>query len=323
MSSKEPDAIFRAWFVFERQINHKRQGNSMKIQNVVRGLVLLVVFAFVLGACEKPVPHNWNAPPVLVQHYTSPGLTPYIYEWSNMPDLVLYADGRVIVTDEGHSGVKWTRAVNEARLSNSQVCAILYQIEANGFFDFKEINYHEPEDVYDFLTTFITVNAWKSNSVSAYALNYALHPDENTAKETVPSALADTYNLLLEFAPENPTPYQPERIALLITSFEPSQAAPLWPLESPSLKSMAADRDNYGNAEVLLEGQEAADVYALFSGDWTISFQEDGVAYEITVRPLLPYEIWNPEKDLARVPIYQDTPTTPMTCAPQSVNTQK
>jgi hypothetical protein len=231
-----------------------------------------------------------------------------------MPDLVLYADGRIILTRVDWIADQNRRTIVEARLTHDEVCGFLAQIETDGFFDFGPQEYVAPE-ITDDGETLIRVRAWRSNEISAYALPFAIY--DNAPEAQVPTALAKTYERLSNFRPLNVALYQPDHLALLIYRFDAPEVAPLWPLPSPTLAELSRQLSQNSN-EVLLEGQEAADVYSLFDGEITRAYSENGQTYELTIRPLLPLEVHQPGRGWSPPPEFPSTPTTEMTCDPSS-----
>ncbi|HEX8682965.1 MAG TPA: hypothetical protein VF707_11665, partial [Ardenticatenaceae bacterium] len=237
-----------------------------------------------------------------------------------MPDLVLYADGRLLITryDYSSSTNRYTRATQEAYLPPEEVCTFLFQIEADGFFDFDPAEYEEPR-VSDSGTVYMTVAAWRSQHVEAYALHHAIK-DGGT-----PPALAATYERLGNYQPPNARLYQPERVALLVTQHESNATSTeaLWPL-APSLASLA-ERGSPTNEldnehSLVLEGAEAAEMYALFGDEFSKQYTEGAHTYTVTIRPLLPLEQWNGENPWEPAPYpYATTPTTELTCDPAAM----
>ena len=67
---------------------------------------------------------------------------------------------------------------------------------------------------------------------------------------------------------------------------------------------------------VLLEGTDARQVYALLSDGVTRTYVENEVFYQLTARPLLPAEIWQPGNNplWASGLTYAITPTVTLEC---------
>ena len=261
---------------------------------------------------------RWSSSPVVASLYYSPGFTPETYAWSAMSPLVVYADGRVIVVDYDFSTAQDTRSVTMAQIAPDELCSLLGAIDGYGFFDYNAAEYLTP-DITDNGTTVIKVDAWRSMEARPYALGHALNPWTPPGMEkpevmTVPSALSETHRLLADYRPANLAPYQPERIALLIQRNVGQSYGQIWPLVSPSLHDMvAALKEN--EAEVVLEGQQAADVYALFGELVTRTYHDGDDSYTITLRPLLPLETWEPQNGWGHESTFQSEPKVDLTCA--------
>jgi hypothetical protein len=279
-----------------------------------------------IGCARQVAPPGPPPPPtsrVVASLYNGPGFTDSAIAWSLMPRLVMYADGRVIVTSYAYVNAERTRSVELAQVAPDEVCSLLGQIDGAGFFEYDPADYPEFE-ASDLGTTEISVDAWRSKQVSAYGLSFFLNPErEDWVEEsmqtmgiTFSDALSTTYGLLSGYRPPNPAPYQPERVVLLIDSSNSSRAASDWPLESPSLKDLLATvREDDRHPEVVLEGQQAADVYAMFGQLVTQIYADGDARYEVTLRPLLPQELWEREEGWGRNSQFAAAQDAELTCA--------
>ncbi len=306
----------------------------MKRSFLLRSGLGLVIIFFVAAACKTadvprtdvsrvdatrtaaPISRTWDAQPILIELFSSAGYTSEEIAWSNMPDFVLYADGRVMVTHFDYIETQYrqtvTRTVVEGHLTTTEVCALLNQIEVDGFFDMSEVDYQAP-GVTDVGMTNISVNAWRTQSISAYALGYAIYDPKSGAK--VPAALATTYERLSEYQPANGQPYQPERIALhIIPEQDTSIAAHLWPLTQPTIRDLLSQADKDGT--VIVDGQEARDLYTLWNNDLGRTYAENNQIYQIVLRPLLPLEQYPLSTGWSPPPIFPVTPTVKLNCDP-------
>ena len=252
---------------------------------------------------------RWQAPPLLVEWVEGPGFTSYEYAWSTIPKLVLYNDGRIITSAWKNS----RREIHEAQLTPDEVCAFLTQFEQDGFFDFDPKTYERPP-IADAGTTHLIVNAWRSQKLDLYALSILAR---NSDEFPVSPALVKTYERLEAYKLSNSHPYQPERIAVLLTpAFETEQALPAWPLTTPTLAFLASqDPSEERNwQQVLLTGQAAQDVYDLFDGKITQNYSEGDKSYQVTIRALLPLESSKVTGGWRGPDIFPTTPTTEMSC---------
>lgn len=165
--------------------------------------------------------------------------------------------------------------------------------------------------------TVIKVDAWRSMETRAYALGWALNPPKIPGLEfpdmNVPSALSETHRLLADYRPANLALYQPERIVLLIQRDDRLTDGEAWPLAAPSLQDLVAQARE---GELILDGQPAADVYALLGAGGTGTYRDGDDTYSITVRPLLPLETWEPQGGWGHESTFEDGPKVEMACAP-------
>lgn len=261
-----------------------------------------------------PDTHTWQASPVLLEMFTSAGFTTPEYAWSVVPSLVVYADGRVIVARDHYQADSTTRSIDEARLEASEVCRLLNQIAADGFLTLQQSDYIRPQ-VTDHGVTYITVNAWESNTISAYALGLALNQKDSGGQ--VPAALRATAERLINYLPPNTQPYQPDRLAIRLAPLDAPQAASSWPLTQPTLTELMAQAKNSAGV-VLVEGKTAQEIYSQFAGSFTNAYSENGKIYGVTIRPVFPYEKWAPDQQgWSAVPTFATEPTTTLTCSPE------
>jgi hypothetical protein len=209
---------------------------------------------------------------------------------SRVPDLILYADGQLIVRDEGE--------ILTTRIPHEEVCRLLNAIESTGFFDVEMDAYHTQVDAQGLGITAVTrieVNAWRRRSVTADALRSLIDdPDVE-----VPPALRETYRLLNEYRPPDLKPYRDAPIALAIhrcPQGDPCETERTWPIESPTLSTLFERAETTGveNREwgmgVLLDGEEATAVLGATGSSTSGTFVEDEVTYRLSARPVLPYE---------------------------------
>lgn len=259
--------------------------------------------------------HRWESAPVLVELYET-GFMFKIDNWLAMPDLVLYADGRLVTAHRSYDDTRGYYTATETLLSPSQVCALLTQVEANGFFEFGREDYDI--QVIDYPTTYLTVNAWRSRRFAAWGLSYALGPraEETRAAQDIPPGLAATYLQLIDLAEKTGVPYRPDKLAVNIDRWDYGSDVPTppWPLSGIPLAHLTV-RSAATGGEIILEGDEAAAIYGLMGDDWTHRYSEDGQIYDLSIRPILPYETWTDPADLEHRPYaYELEPTMDLQC---------
>jgi hypothetical protein len=261
----------------------------------VCGVLLLPCFSILAIAKPDQAPRSartWEAPPVLAMMFHGPGYTDPEYGWSLVPSFVLYADGRVIVAVRRFSRDGMSLAIWEGRLDSAGVCTLLDQIAADGFLALKNGDYVKP-GITDLGTTTITINAWQSNTISAYGFEELLkHPGYKRPFAKIPAALMATARRLTDYRPPGAQPYQPDRLSIRLSSRDSEVAAPPWPLSEPTLTELATKGTTHGRT--MIEGRAARDVYRQVNRQVTNGFierySENGKTYRVTIRPLLPYE---------------------------------
>lgn len=270
----------------------------------------LVLIGWLATACKPadvprtapPTSHTWDAEPVLISLFTSTNNTKIsYYEWSKLPDLVVYADGRVLITREDPH-----RTIYEAQLQPTEICSLLQQVATDDFWDLQQKNY-KVADYADLNTIWIDINAWQNKEVSAYGLDhdYKITP--------VPPALKATYIRLRDYAPLNLRPFQPDKLVVTVIELDQQQTAVEWPLQKLSLADLRSRENGYWSG-ITIDGQEASDVYKLLAEDFSRTYKENGKIYQLTIRPLLPFEIWETNRNWTLPPVFQATPTSKLEC---------
>jgi hypothetical protein len=267
-------------------------------------LTCLVILVYrILSGCTPAAPtgtgalpptattpsQRWTSGPVLIAFATrSESTAPFGV--SRVPDLILYADGQLIVRSEGE--------ILTTRIPHEEVCHLLTTIESTGFFDVEMDAYHTQVDAQGLGITAVTrieVNAWRHHSVAADALQSLIDdPDVE-----VPPALRETYRLLSDYHPSDMKPYRATPIALAIhrcPQGDPCETERMWPLKSPTLSTIFERAETTGveNREwgmgVLLDGEEATALLRAVGPTMSGTFVEDEVTYHLSARPALPYE---------------------------------
>lgn len=270
-----------------------------------------MIIVWLISACkpvDAPTSHTWDAPPILAVLYEGPGYSPAEYAFSSAtPTFVLYADGRVVVVRSCYTVECEKHMILESHLGPEEVCEVLQSIESYGYFDFDMASYHGL-GMTDAGTTWIAVNSWHTRTVSAYALGGAINQNLN-----VPEGLAKTFKRLESFDLPLAKPYRPSRVAVMVTKTEFSPEMPNWPLSTPTLSELIRSV-NQATGYLTLEGQPAQQIYDLIGENVMQAFQENGVAYRVTPRPMLPLETWEPSGYWSNHYPFPLTPTTQLTC---------
>jgi hypothetical protein len=196
-------------------------------------LVLLTLLSLVVSGCGRaavtPTPevvHRWSASPIVVSLTQSNSVSR-----NTLPRLVIYADGTMIRTRDEYIETDRRQFIDRAQLPPADLCRLLGQIDTAGFFAVKPTDYVPPK-VVDLGNTIIHVNAWQSNTISAYALGFAINEPGSGA--VVPPGLAATYQLLTTYAPPNPMPYHPERIVVDVAAIAATDVPAIVATDAPT-----------------------------------------------------------------------------------------
>ena len=225
-----------------------------------------------------------------------------------MPSVVLYADGRIMAVENDWSLASnvWHGTIKETHIPPDEVCSLLTTIDESGFFDFKQSDY-VPPDVMDDGNTSIIVNVWRSNSIGAYAFESVTNH---------PAALATPYGLLSSYKALATTSYQMERAVLLVVKRQVARRlddAYAWPATLPPLKKLVQNPDE--SSMVVLTGQNMQDAYQFLDKiPFLALVREDGIQYQVVLRPLLPLELSTMAEGWSPPHVFAESPKVDLTC---------
>ncbi len=238
-------------------------------------------------AATPPVVRTWTSSPVLINfgvyHERSAPIV------GATPDLILYADGRLIV--RGDAGLQ------ETTLSRQEICALLNTIEQTGFLSYDPAHYREEiRDLRFFLVsrTEIVVNAWSTSRGSYPALWEFANVKEG---EQINPALRAVFRLLSAYRPAGLRPHVPERIAVGLLKLDMRHAsAHPWPAGSASLadlyrSAIANPRRTWDELRGAIVNRDQLQIALDALGSSLPIFSDaSGEQYAVSARPLLPYE---------------------------------
>ena len=230
--------------------------------------------------------HSWSTPPVLISFgvyhdYSAPVVGP-------APDLILYADGRLIRRDA--SGLQ------EANLTRQQTCALLNTIEQTGFLAYDPARYRdEIRNLRFFMVsrTEIAVNAWTSSRGAYPALREFSALKEG---EQINPALRAVFRLLSQYRPDNLRPHVPEKIVLGLLKLDMRQStAQPWPLNATSLadlyqQAIANPRRTWDELRGAIVNRDQVQLALDATTSLPIFADQNGDQYAVSARPLLPFE---------------------------------
>jgi hypothetical protein len=268
--------------------------------------------AYPMPPAVQPWPEGkverWKAPPVVLEVYTGPGFTEPELAQTSLPEMVVYADGRVITTQHQRIGeYHYQRTIHETQLSQGQLCQLLWQLEANGFYRVDQKAY-VPPTITDHGVTNITARTWLSNTISAYDLYDAVN---HQFGGVAPLELANTYLFLNALRLPEGKPYIADQVTLIVNQRPDRDAARLWPWSDVRLKDLA-DKESRSKP-YQFHGEQAARIQTAVNDHWQL-FEEDGKVYSVYLRPRLPYEQGNFDHYSREPYAYALEPTFDLVC---------
>lgn len=243
----------------------------------------------------SPMPTSTPRKPILISFgiYGGDGGTSYDFLYGrDMPSLVLYTDGQLLIGHERYDAKPW---YVEKHLTTTQMCALLGKIQATGFFEVAgDGSLCERDPIYRNVEMACT-------GEGEYIISVNGRPSKRV---TISSRLVDSlvrpvksvYGLLEAYRPGGMTAFHPDRVMLRVQQNpgedfweeQPARPGPRWPSSLPSLTALLAAHPE--GAEILLAGKEASAVLSLMPLPGASYFTENGETYFVTGRPLLPHE---------------------------------
>ncbi len=204
----------------------------------------------------------------------------------NLPELVLYSDGELILAP------RWS-GMRETVLTPNEMCGFLRQIREAGFYEVNTNNSRKSGDpLYNYPADFQSSNGGNEyrilvNGPTPKSL-WIYEPD---VEYLVPPAKA-TLSLLLHYQPPRLRSYNVQQLLLSISPGRNIFSDPLsderpvvpWPSNLPPLASLSY-------TGYYLSGHAASSLERYFSGPYDFRFFSDqGLEYTISSRPVLPHE---------------------------------
>ena len=214
-----------------------------------------------------------------------------------MPDLILFADGQLLLRDKNDDSNNWfeNEWYLETHLSPQEIEGLFVQIESFGFFTQLEKRTQPESDwLYNFdeTTQFtdgaggVTLCIFKEerNCISIYGPHIPYLVPE----------IGNTLTLIQNFHPNEKyyVPYEPEMMILRIqpTADDPAtdEVAQFWPEDLPTVRELL---ERYPSGVAFFQADEAMTYFELFNMkiDDAI-FISEGIEYYMIARPLLPAE---------------------------------
>ena len=256
------------------------------------------------------ISHKWNPSQTLIIFDNFGGDGGSRFRMYLPPRLSLLWNGELFFTTWDNKNNLYL--VQSTILTPEGVCHLLNSIDQIGFFDYDPStyisdpqNWHPP--VMGAQSTYISIKAWRSKSVSLYGLDDFIN-ELDFIKEawkcgdcpdleipTILPSLRNTYQLLDNYQPENVEIYTSNRLGVWVSSYADTSSKPIvWPINSIKLSSIVPSEYRTNNSpDIILTGTKAKTLYGLFNKTINpngLSFSEGEQKYQVFVRPLLPNE---------------------------------
>lgn len=214
-----------------------------------------------------------------------------------MPDLILFADGQLLLRDKNDSSNNWfeNEWYLETTLSQEEIDELFVQIESLGFFtQLEKRTQPESEWLYNFDET-------TQFTDGAGGVTLCIYKEEHNCIAIygphIPYLVPEIGNTLMLIQNFNPTdknyvPYEPDMMILRIQPMQDFHAtdevAQTWPEDLPPVSELLKQ---YPSGAALFQEDEAMKYFELF--DLKINdaiFVSEGIEYYMIARPLLPAE---------------------------------
>ena len=244
---------------------------------------------------HTPSPAPRPIKPILLEFGTTggDGGTSYdVFFGREMPSLVLYTDGQLLIGDFSYSG---PGGYSQTKLSTQEMCALLRRLQATGFFDVKGTGQNYPAD------PIYKTSEYFGDGGGSYILRVNGNPAKwvDTYSQAVDNLVPEVkaaYELVSKYRPRGMKPFRSDRVIIRIEPkpgedwFGPTPTPPqLWPSTFPSLTAFLKEHSQDG--EVILSGQSATLLSQLIPLPGSGFFTENGETYFVVARPLLPHEM--------------------------------
>ena len=234
--------------------------------------------------------------PILIEFGPSGGDGGTSYDFlygREMPWLVLYTDGQLLVSGKHYGTKDW---YVQKVLTVAEMCALLDQIAATGFLAVEGTGQeHDDDPIYEAHPVrfgmglgdwIVSVNGRPSKWVAIYprGIDYLIPP------------VKAAYQLIQDYRPTGMTAFAADRVVLRVahkpgSDFRyatPVAPGPRWPDGLPSLQALLQGQEE--STEIVLEGQAAEQIQTLMPLPGASYFTEAGESYFLVGRSLLPHE---------------------------------
>lgn len=252
-----------------------------------RGAALLVIALAGVPGWTTAAAAGDSPPEVVIQVDSHGGFVPVEIVQGNIPEITVYADGRVFVQQEGGSFDRMVR-LRVARIDEARLQELVDQARSIGLLDDAAIDYGFP-NVTDLTDTTVTITLdGETYGTTVYALDFDAE-DLTPEQQANRSALSD---FIAEVGDPGPTRrLRPTHLAVLATRALDDRGDKVveWPL---------ADIASLGDAAQLAErcfvvtGDDLATLLPLAKNARTAHRWDDSgdIDWRLVFRPLLPHE---------------------------------
>lgn len=265
----------------------------------MRYLVVMVVMAFVIGACgsdegdetEPTVPQGTPGE-VILEISDEGGFVPVEFNLTRIPRFTVFADGTVIMPGDQQFSFPGPaiRPLMQSQLEDDVMTELLTFVGDMGLADVDSIDLNNAPNVADASTTVVRYfDADGEHRISIYALGF-----ESGAADARPAIVASMIDRLATATAETSAePFVADRLvayALGTEGLDPQQVrnAGAWPLEIKP-DDMTAQVAGFSCATV--EGDDAKQLTeALEDADAMTTWSYEGAEFRILARPLLPHQ---------------------------------
>lgn len=244
-------------------------------------------------ATSQPTADPADADEVVWQESTGGGFVPTEYALTEVPDVTIYADGRIFVTVlDADGNTPRPVSLEEAQVDPEVLADFLVDAEASGLFA-PGTDFGSP-GVTDQASTTVTLREdGPPQTVSVYALGFDASADQPggvTAEQTTRRQALTELLAQARALAEDAEPWVPDRIRATLLEFGPGVElpadAPAWP--GPPLDAFPASTDGSGQSCLVIEGAEAAAITTAAADDEAALWDVGGEIRQIVTAPLLP-----------------------------------
>ncbi len=262
------------------------------------------------------IAHEWSPEPILISFEDQGGLCDQPCPPLPLP-FILYGDGTLVVSRFFEVNGEYRHQYLYKKLPQNEICRLLNTIDQNGYFDFDPESY-SVEGVYDALQWDVRVHAWKNKDVSLYASGELVDDlkyfSQLFSDSVIPPSILNTFILLDNYPLDGFSLYPPNPLAIWIWKSSGRDESRDWTVPNVSLAELyqkAGSPVSELPKPVMLKGQDAVDIYAMFDNSVYFGLVTEGnETYYVYVRPVLPFEqivdgvsVISPKADQLELPV--------------------